>query len=405
MLGLIASRGLVAAAGLASNVLWARTFDADTFGRYQLIVAATAIVANFCLLGLNDATLISAARGHDGNLGPILRLRTVAATAGAVVVAGWGLIRYGGADPTMTATCLVAALLFVPLQLQPIWLAFVNGKRAFGMLTWGQIAFALANLIGVGSCAAAGLTDGALLPWVMAANHGLMALVVLMQLPRLRRLVATTSTDPSIIRYGHHVTTAMLLAWVFTSDRIIVGEVLSAADVAVLAVALVLPNQVKVFFNAFEQVYLPAVAAAGSVAEAWAIMKPRFARLWAVYTAIGLLGFVLLPVVVPLLFSDTYVTAAPYARWLWLSLCVSSPFTFLATILNSQRDRTFLYLKNLGNSAVTLTLFLTFIPLWGLAGAVGARVTSHLLLTAWHIGYFSRAVRADRCASTLEAPP
>jgi O-antigen/teichoic acid export membrane protein len=153
-----------------------------------------------------------------------------------------------------------------------------------------------------------------------------------------------------------------------------------------------------VFFNAFEQVFLPEVTEAKSVAAAWDYIRPRLARLWAAYTALGIVGFVLLPIAIPVFFSERYVEAIPYAKWLWLSLCASSPFTFLASILNSQRDRTFLYIKNLANPAITLALFVILIPRYGLAGAVGARIINHGLLVILHITYFAWAVRRSRAS-------
>ncbi len=396
MAGLIATRGYVAAAGFTTSVLWANAFSPDTYGKYQVVIAASAIVASFCLTGLNDSALISAAKNKDGNLTAILRWRLAASFVGALVLCGWGVLRYGTTDGEMTGAFLVSALLFVPLQLQPIWQAFTNGKGKFRLLTAGQVALATAGVTGVGTFVLCGWTSPSMLPWVMFASLGLTAAVGLVLQRGLRMMVDNAERDPAIVIYGHHVTAAMLLGWVFSSDRLIVGEALSSSDVAVLAVALVLPNQVKVFFTAFEQVFLPKMTEAGSVAQAWEYIRPRFARLATAYSLLGVVGFVVLPIVIPAFFSDRYVQAVPYSRWLWLSLCLSSPFTFLASILNSQRDKRFLYIKNLANPAITLTLFLILIPAWGVAGAVVARIINHVLLVFLHVGYFAHAVARSR---------
>ena len=397
MAGLIASRGFVAGAGFLASVLWARSFDQDTYGKYQIAVAAAAVVASFCLTGLNDAALISAAKKKDGNLGSIIKLRLGVSAIGALVVAGWGVVRYRDDVPMMLAFVISAAL-FVPLQLQPLWVAFTNGKRRFRLLTTGQVVLAAANVVGIAAFTVLGATAPAMLPWVILASQGLSVAVGLYLQLMLQRMKENDDRDAAIVRYGHHVTAASLLAWVFSSDRLIVGEVLSNADVALLSVALVMPNQVKVFFSAFEQVFLPHVTAAASVAAAWDYIKPRIVRLWGAYTALGIIGFFVLPIAIPMFFSAKYVNAVPYAKWLWLSLCLSSPFTFLASILNSQRDKRFLYIKNLANPAITLVLFAILIPRYGLAGAVGARITNHVLLVILHVGYFARAVKVSRTA-------
>src|SRR5262245_18557957 len=393
MAGRVASRSLAAGIGFLGSLVWANCFAKDTYGKYQFVVAAMGVVATFCLPGLDDASLISSARSKDGNLPPIVRQRIAVAAIGALVIAAWGVLRYRSADTAMLWAFLVTALSFVPIQLQSIWDAFTNGKRRFALLTLGEILVALASLVGVGIFALLGWTADEMLPWVVLASLGLTAAVTLSLLGTLPGMTQNSERDPSIVNYGHHVTVATLLGWVFKSDRLIVGEVRSAPDVALLSIALILPNHVKVFFTAFEQTFLPKVTAAASVREAWDHIRPRMARLWAAYSALGILGFFLLPIFIPMVFSHRYAESVPYAKWLWLSLCLSSPFSFLAVILNAQRDKSFLYLKNIGSPLIMLGLFILLIPRFGLIGAVVARVVNHGLLVVLNVVYFAWAVK------------
>lgn len=394
MAALVASRMYVAGAGFLASVIWVRTFDKSTYGRYQLIVATTAAVATFCLPGLNDAALISSARRKDGNLAGILRQRLVVALAGAIVIAGWGVLRYS-ADTTMMLGFIIAAILFAPIQLGTIWQGVTNGKRRFKLLTFGQILMASGSLIGIGAFWVARVSDADMLPWGILGSQGLLAVATLFLVSTVSRMKETTDTDPDIVRYGHHVTAASLLAWVFASDRLIVGEILSEADVAILSVAILLPAQIKIFFSAFEQVFLPKVTAAASVADAWTYMQPRMRWLSICYTALGVVGYVAMPYVIPLFFSHRYVAAVPYAKWLWLVQCLGSPFTFLASILNSQRDKRFLYLKSVASPLVTLILFAVLIPRYGLGGAIASRVINGVVLVIFHVAYFSYVLRED----------
>ena len=393
---LVVSRGFVAGAGFLASALWAHYFSKDTFGRYQILIAATSVVASFCLPGLDDATLISSAKHKDGNLRPIIRLRVAAAALGALAIAVWGVVRYWYPDPLLSEAFLIAAALFIPQQLASIWQQFTNGKGRFRALTIGQVLISSANMVVVAAFVAAGMTAGTVLPWIVLGSQVATVSVILSLHRWMRRLRENNDTDPDIIGYGHHVTVAALIGWVFSADRLIVGEVMSAADVAVLSVAIVLPAQVKVFFNAFEQVFLPGVTAAPSVVEAWAYIKPRIFRLGAAYVALGLIGFVLLPILIPLFFSHRYVEAVPYAKWLWLTTCLAAPFAFLASILNSQQDRRFLYTRRLSSQIILLAMFFVLIPLFGLLGAVIARIVNHAILIVFNTAYFATVVRRGR---------
>jgi len=396
--GRVASRSTAAIVGFVGTVVWTRAFGKDVYGNYQIIAAAIAIVTSLCLPGLDDAALISSAKNKDGNLTPIIRQRVVVSVVGALALAAFGLVRYYVTDLPMALAFVIAAVTFVPIQLQTIWDNFANGKRKFRLLMVGEVAVALASLVAVSGFAAIGWTDADNLPWVVLGTLGLTAITALVLVGTLER--TNQDRDPAIVRYGHHVTVASLFAWVLKSDRLIIGEVLSAADTATLAVALVLPNQVKIFFTAFEQVFLPKVTEAPSVAAAWDYIRPRMFRLWAAYTTLGVVGFLLLPVFIPLAFSQKYVDVIPYAKWLWLSLCLSSPFTFLASILNSQRDKRFLYIKNLSNPLIMLALFAILIPPYGILGAIVARIATHGFLVVLHVVYFAHALRISRGLDT-----
>jgi O-antigen/teichoic acid export membrane protein len=391
---LVVSRGFVAGAGFLASALWAHYFSKDSYGRYQILVAVASVVASFCLTGLDDATLISAAKKKDGNLWPIIKLRLIASTIGAVAIAVWAIVRYWYPDPILAEAMLVSAALFIPAQLASIWQSFTNGKGKFRALTIGQVALSSGNLVAVATFVAAGATSHSMLPWVVLGGQGATATIGILLQFWLRNIKETDDRDPAIIRYGHHVTVASLIGWVFSADRLIVGEVMTPADVAVLSVAIVLPAQVKVFFNAFEQVFLPGVTAAASVADAWVYIKPRMFRLGAAYITLGLIGFFLLPILIPLFFSQRYIDAVPYAKWLWLSTCMASPFVFLASILNAQQDRRFLYTRRLSSQLILLAMFFILIPQFGLLGAIVARIINHAILIVFNTAYFAHVIRA-----------
>ena len=122
-------------------------------------------------------------------------------------------------------------------------------------------------------------------------------------------------------------------------------------------------------------------------------IKPRMSRLAAAYVTLGLIGFFLLPILIPLFFSQRYIDAVPYARWLWLSTCLASPFVFLASILNAQQDRKFLYTRRLSSQLLLLVMFFVLIPPLGLLGAVIARIVNHAVLIVFNTAYFAHVLR------------
>ena len=369
--------------GLGSSSLWARNVTKEVYGQYQLIVSLMKIVAGFCLNGVEASLTISAAKGYDGNLGKVFKYKLLATLMGGITLAGCSLY-YFKTQPAISVGLLIAACLFPFYEFQKIWMPWFRGKGQFGLLAYLDISRSALSLsiLGVfillGKCQLYTLLSGLL------AGSVLLSIAVMVYIFRNRR---NQLKDWETIRYGFHVASASLLTGLLLSDKVIINEYLSIEKVAIYSMALVFPNQIKTFYSIFNQMLTPQVSAAKDVKRAWEYLKPKFPLLVGIFSIMGVAGFVLIPILIPLLFSHRYADAAPCAKWLWLSRCMVFPTMYLGSVLTAQKKTKFMYLSEIMNPVILVVLFMILVR-YGLWGIVASRIISNILSALFCIFFF-----------------
>ncbi len=370
--------------GVGSSILWARHVEKETYGQYQLIISLMKIVSSFCLSGLGEALSISAAKKYDGNLSKIFQYKLGATILGSLVLLSISL-QYLNEQPLIAKGLWVVVFFFPFYEMQKIWVPWMKGNGELTLAAMLDVIGVLLSLLILGILVWCGKNElNSLLTGLIGGSSLLAGWMAIRSFRSRRNSIKDTAT----IRYGFHATAATLLGGLVLSDRLIINHYLSAEKVAVYAIALLFPNQIKTLYSIFNQMLFPQLAEAKNIRGSWKYLGPKFPLLVGIFSAIGMAGFFLIPVVIPLLFSERYVEAVPYAKWLWLSLGVTAPFAYLGNSLTAQRKKKFTYVVFTGYPILLLGAFLFLIPLYGLWGAVLAQVALHFLLNGFYVAAF-----------------
>lgn len=377
--------------GIVTSALWARYLPQETYGKYQLLISFYSMLGVFCLSGMGTSLQISAAKGFDGNLFKITRLKFLASLIGALAFAGIG-IYYWESDRMLAIGAFVSAGFFPFRQLEAIWYPWINGKGRLGLVAKIRILFLLPSVITITIVVVGGFIS---LPEVIVISQGILVVFIVgVVIYTFRSQRENQKEDKPTIHYGFHVTGAALLGWLIATDKFIINEYLSAVDVAVYSVALIFPNQIRTLYSIFNQMILPNITRANSVREAWDYLRKRFFLLYIVFALIGIAGFFMFPIIIPLLFSEKYVAAVPYAKWLWLSLCINAPATYLANILRAQKKIKFVYFFEILHPITSIVLYVILIP-WGIWGIVIAKIISNIYAWFVFVGSFIFYLRKE----------
>lgn len=370
--------------GLLTTALWARYTPPDTYGQYQVILSIAMIIGTLCLSGMGESLTISAAKGYDGNLIKILRYKFVALVVGGIGVACVGVYYYWNSDTAMATGLFVMALLFPLSQMDTVWISWLSGKGELNRLSaYRGIALVLSAI----ALAFLLLYRTTSLPVLLVGVCGVSALLTLVIIWRLTRQKSNTNEHWETIKYGFHTTAALLLGGLIAADKLIIDRYLSSSAVAVYAIAIVFPTQISTIYSIFNQMLIQKTYGADSVRTAWFNIRKPFVILVILFTSIGVIGFFLIPLFVPLLFSNKYAVAVTYAKWLWLNQALVAPSTYLANIVRSQQKIQFIYVFSIAQPLIIFMLYLLLIR-YGITGIVLAKIINNWLTCLFFIVSF-----------------
>ena len=374
MAGIGGTQWLILLINWYSLVLWTRFVPKEIYGQYQLILSFSGIAGTFCFVGLGESFSLSAAKKYDGNLSVLIIIKLGVSLLAAIVLAIVALC-YSERDPSLSQGLLCLSCIFPFLQLATIRQAWLNAKGWFRFLIYTNVLFSIAPVLTLGCMIFFGHTESATM--LLLAIQGMNAILATLVVWALLRKRENKVKDKKVIKFGLHTSLATLFGGLMLTDKIFIYNYVSTPDVAIYSIALIFPDQVRVLFSVFNQVFLPKMYAAADVKEAWEYIRSKFVLLYVFFVVIGFVGFVLFPYIIPFLFSEKYSSSVKYAKWLWFFQCMVAPTTYLANILRAQQKIKFTYTFAISHPLLLFILFY-FLIKFGLHGIVWAKNISYL---------------------------
>ena len=319
------------------------------------------------LTGMGQALQISSAKKYDGNFLPVCYRKGLFSMVGSFILLGFAY--YYREQIEVWYALGFLALVFPLVQFHSVFQPWLNGRKNYNVLVLSQICFAIVPLLSLLFLLVLQRTD--LLSIVFTTSIIKILLICgfgIFVFKGLKNSIKESET----ISYGYHTTTAMLFGWMIATDKLFLESNGSMEEVAVYSVALLFPNQITVFYSGINQMIIPHITEASSVREAWKYLKPRYFKIIFLFVFIGGIGFYIFPIIIPIVFSEKYVDAVPYAKWLWLTLAITAPATFLGNILRAQKVKSFVYFLEIFNPLLLLFLFVC-LSKYGIIGLVIAK--------------------------------
>jgi O-antigen/teichoic acid export membrane protein len=364
-----------ALAALALGYAFANLLPKETFGQYKYLLSVVSVLGAFSLSGLAVALSRSAARGYDAALRRVFTVHLLSHGPMALATLATSGYYYLKGNHEFGLGLGIAALAQPIINSAMLCLPFLQSKEQYGRASLSAAAFGLipaAVLVG-----ALVLTDDLLLVLVAYFASNALVAAVLYRLT-VRRYPADAPSDPSLMRYGVHLTIQQIPASVTEHiDKILLFQLLGPSALAVYTFATAIPMQIRSVMR-----------------HAYTLAFPRFARLpreklKGSFFQIAAIMFVLsIPVTVgyvvlaPHLFRilfPAYMEAVPYSQWFSLTFLfgaggLASAYFSAQGIVRGQYISVFL------NSALTIAALVAGIALYGLAGAIAARILVKVVL-------------------------
>jgi O-antigen/teichoic acid export membrane protein len=181
-----------------------------------------------------------------------------------------------------------------------------------------------------------------------------------------------------MVPYGKHMT-AMALLSVLSSqlDKIVLFVFFGPVSLASFWVASVLPQEVGRAVSLVVSAFFPRMVKV-SKAEAVRTVKKIFSITLMVSFLASVIYYFLAPVIFNI-FLPKYVEVVKMSSVLMFAYAVV-PHLFVWNIFTARKNVRELYLYNLAEPILTISLYVSLIPIWGVWGLVWALLTRSLIL-------------------------
>jgi len=364
--------------GLGVAIAFARLAPKEVFGQYTFILAILAIISLFSIPGLNSAVLRSTARGNEGNYEKAVKTSFLWSLLGIPALLGLGAYYYYFDSAVIGFGFMVCSVFFPFIYAPNTWDSFLIGKKRFDLRAkWGIIQSAI-NAVAIVA--------------VLFLNAQNLVLILIAQLVssscvacwlyfRSLKYIENQVADGECQKYGYFLTTTNIVGTIANNiDKILIGVLLGTQDLALYAIAIVIPVKIKDLLKSAWTPFSPKISEQEiSIGEVAGKLRGLILPIAVVIMLSSLLYWLFVDEVVLWLFSAKYVEAGGYARLLLFMVLLSVPAAFLGTFSIAQKKTRSLVLGYHIYPAVKLAIMAGFIYQWGIWGAVWGLNVSMLL--------------------------
>ncbi|MBP9771677.1 MAG: oligosaccharide flippase family protein [Candidatus Pacebacteria bacterium] len=362
-----------AVSGLVLVIAFTNLVSKETYGTYQFVMSGAAILTAFTLSGMWNALSRSVAKGSDGVLPYAFKKQftwNIGIVIAGIVTAVYYFIKN---DISLAIAFLIAGAFEALISGFSLYKPFLIGKERFKESTmlglWRKPLPVIAMLISLFFT-----NDPVVLVFIYfvtnAISTGLLYLLV------RRRYPAPLTEDTELVSYSKHLSIAGLANRITANvDTIVVFHFLGATAAATYGLALFPISHFDSIFGLTGSLVLPKFARQNLSALRESL--PRKALLFLLFIiATVVLYIALAPYVFGALFP-AYPEAVALTQLMVLAILMK-PRALFEHVFVAQGMKGSLHITRTSTAILKVVLLLTLVPLYGLSGAVGALIATHL---------------------------
>jgi len=364
-------QGIGLIAGLAIAVIFARLAPKEIYGQYNFIFAILAIATLASIPGLNNSVLRSVARGNDGNYKAAVKVSFLWSLLGIPALLAVGAYYYYYETPIIGICFMISSVFFPFIHAPNIWNSFLQGKKRFDLTAkYGSIQ----ATINAAAIIAILLLNPSHLVLIVVTNLAVNSFLACFFYRRSQQYIGNDAKDNECKKYGYFLTTANIAVTLANNiDKILIGILLGAPQLAIYSIALAVPQRVRTLLKPGWAPFTPKFSQDGVEMKQ---IKEKVKRLILPLTLVTLGGSLLywffIDDIMLLLFTSKYMESIIYSKILLLFILASIPTAFLGRFAIAKKDTRAIVLGFHVSPVLRLAITASFIYLWGIMGAVWA---------------------------------
>lgn len=355
--------------GLAVLAVFTRLAPKEVFGQYNFILAILAVASIVSIPGLTNAVIRSVARGYEGNYKQAVKVKFLWSLLGIPALLGVGAYYYYY-NTEIIGIGLMMSSIFLPLLWAPIiWDGFLVGKKRFDLTArYGSIqsSISAAAILGILFLNASHLV------LILAAYLIPNCFLGWLFYRRSLKYIENEAKDDECIRYGYFMTTTSILGTIAAHiDKIMIGILLGAPELAIYAIAIIIPTKIKDLLKTFWSPFGPKISEQGTgIGEVTGKIKRLLLPLSLMVLGGSLLYWLFIDDIMLLLFGPKYMESGIYSQILLFWILLTIPDAFLGTFMIAKKNVKAIILSSYVFPFLGIGIICGFIYLWGVIGAV-----------------------------------
>lgn len=362
---------------LGASVL-ARMFTEEQFGEYQFIIALVGILALFTMPGFNVATLQSIIKGHNRTVLYAIQMRFLFSFLGSAALVLVSLyFHFIRAKQTWWLYLILAALFPFLGSGEPLLLPALAKENFRKLFLRMSVVNVIPTLVVAVSAA---LTQS--LPISILSFFAAQILVYACLLVKDYKQLIQGTVDKKAKHFGIHLSILNLVNYIQGYyDKLAITYLFGFAQIAVYAIASAIADQLYALSKMLATLIYPRLIRRekGTTFQA---VKQRIPHLFLLFTLIGIIGILIAPFFIVLVYTKKYHEAILLSQvFLGINVVRSVSYLLFRTLEAHKQTRQ-LYVANVSYFLIEVLGMVLFLPRYGLWGALMAQAISN----TWHFG-------------------
>lgn len=362
--------------GLISTVLFTHFLSESEYGIYKYLLSLAAIFSLFSLTGLGQSILQTAAKGFHGFYKEVLSINLKYNLGISAAALAGSLYYFINDNTTLALGCLTIAIIQPIINTYKYIPVYLIGTKQFAQSTKLNL-FKMLFVTSTG-IATLFLTNNILLLFAVYLSGNLVVNIFSQFFYKPETLKVPNEIYSHYISYAKNTSIRNIIGDIaYRIDNIVVFTQLGAAELAIYVVASVIPEQIKSSFKSLAKLFLPKLAQQTNIEIAKKNILKRSIQLFIIFLIVSITYILLSPFIYTTLFPK-YESAILLSQLLAISFPAAIALLPINLLQVHTKEKK-LYMFNLISSAMTATLTVSLISIYGLMGAIIAKVVSRYI--------------------------
>lgn len=348
----------------------------EVYGTYRFVLSYYAILAVAGLSGFSAATIRAVAKGREGEFLPSFKIQALGSLLGSLAAFSISVYYFINQNQILGYSFLILGAALPLIESLVLYEALLAGRKEFKKLALYDVLAQTLTTVLILTAIYAGLGVAGLLSTFFA---GWILTRLLIFVHVYKKFPPNKKREEKTVHLGAHLSLVGLLTNIASYlDRIIIFYFLGAAEVAIYSFAIAPAEQIKGFFKNMNLLAIPKFSQRSESALKNTMLRKMLIMILVVL-AIAIVYLIAAPSLFKI-FLPKYQVSVFYSQLFMFSLIGAAASLPISAMKSLSKIKT-LYFYNTASAIITIVLLIVLIPLYGIMGAVIARLLSRVIGT------------------------